>query len=71
MFRHTVRSCQNQRGSSFKKVQTICKLLVVNPATITAGEGSLSSARRLKTWVRSRMGDERFSNLTVLNGHKQ
>ena len=34
-------------------------------------ERSYSSSRRLKTWLRSRMGDERFSSLTVLNGRKQ
>lgn len=28
-------------------------------------EGLFSSARRLKTWHRSRMGDDRFSNLAV------
>lgn len=54
-----------------QEVQTICKLLAVNPATSAAGERSFSSARRLKTWLRSRMGEERFSNLAVLNGHKQ
>ena len=54
-----------------QEVQNICKLLTVNPATSAAGERSFSSARRLKTWLRSRMGDERFSNLAVLNGHKQ
>ena len=54
-----------------QEVQTVCKLLAVNPATSAAGERSFSSARRLKTWLRSRMGDERFSNLAVLNGHKR
>ena len=54
-----------------QEVQTVCKLLAVNPATSAAGERSFSSARRLKTWLRSRMGDERFSNLAMLNGHKR
>ena len=40
--------------------------------TSAAGERSLSSARRLKTSLRSKMRDERFSNLAVLpNGHKR
>ena len=46
--------------------QTICKLLAVNPVTSAAGERSLSSAWRLKTSLRSKMRDERFSNLAVL-----
>ena len=54
-----------------QEVQTVCKLLAVNPATSAAGERSFSSARRLKTWLRSRMSDDRFTNLAVLNGHKQ
>ena len=49
-----------------QKAQTICKLSAVNPATSTADERSFSSARRLKTWLPSRMGD-----LAVLNGHKR
>ena len=50
---------------------TLCKLLLVNPATSAAGERSFSSARRLKTWLRSTMIQTRFSNLTILNTHKQ
>ena len=49
-----------------QEVQTICKLLAVNPVTSAAGRRSLSSARRLKTSLRSKMRDERFSNLAVL-----
>ena len=54
-----------------KEVITLCKLILVNPATSAAGARSFSTARRLKTWHRSRMNQERFSNLTVLNMHKQ
>ena len=54
-----------------QEVQTVCKLLAVNPATSAAGERSFSSARRMKTWLRSRMGEERFSNLAMLNDHKR
>ena len=48
-----------------------CKLLLVNPATSAADERSFSSARRLKTWLRSMLTQTRFSNLTILNTHKQ
>ena len=33
--------------------------------TNAADEGSFSSAPRLKTWHRSRMDDDRFSNLAL------
>ena len=49
-----------------QEAQTICKLPPVNPATSVAGKRSFSSARHLKTWLLSRMGD-----LAVLNGHKR
>ena len=48
-----------------QRAQTICKLPAVNPVTSVADDRSFSSARRLKTWLPSRMGD-----LAVLNGHK-
>ena len=32
---------------------------------------TFSSARRLKTWLRSTITQTRFSNLTILNTHKQ
>ena len=53
------------------EIITICKLLLVNPATSEAGERSFSFARRLKTWLRSTMTQTRFRNLTILNTHKQ
>ena len=54
-----------------KEVITLCKLILVNPAISAAGERSFSTARRLKIWLRSRKNKERFSNLTVLNIHKE
>ena len=35
-----------------KEVITLCKLILVNPATSADGERSFSTARRLKTWLR-------------------
>ena len=57
--------------SMISEIITICNLLLVNPATSAAGERSFSSARRLKTWLRSTMTQTRFGNLTILNTHKQ
>ncbi|KAK2550816.1 Zinc finger MYM-type protein 1 [Acropora cervicornis] len=57
--------------SMISEIITICNLLLVNPATSAAGERSFSSARRLKTWLRSTMTQTRFSNLAILNTHKQ
>ena len=40
------------------KVITVCKLILVDPATSAAGERSFSTARRLKTWLRLTMTQE-------------
>ena len=58
------------QGNMISEVITICKLILVNPAISAAGERSFSIARRLKTWLRSSMTQERFSNLAILNSHK-
>lgn len=57
--------------SLIQEVNVLCKLLLVNPATSASGERSFSSARRLKTWLRSTMLGSRFSDLALLNGHKE
>ena len=48
-----------------QEAQTICKLLAVSPVTSTAGKPLFSSAWYLKMWLRSRMGDVRFSNPAI------
>ena len=47
------------------EVQTICWLLAVNPAINNAGNRSFSSTEPLKTWLRSKVDDERFSGLCL------
>ena len=47
------------------EIITLCKLLLVNPATSAAGERSFSSARRLKRWLRSTMTQTRFRFVDV------
>ena len=66
-----IKGLPNPEREMIKEVITLCKLILVNPATSAAGERSFSTARRLKTWLRPRMNQERFSNLTVLNIHKE
>ena len=39
----------------------MCKFLLVNPATTSAAERSFSTARRIKTWMRSKMIPVRFN----------
>ena len=43
------------------------KIFAVIPATSCSSERSFSSLRRLKTYLRSMMGQERLSNLAILH----
>ena len=52
------------------EVIVICKLLLVNPATSATGERSFSMARRVKTWLRANMKQQRFNNVALLDSHK-
>ena len=52
-------------------ITKIAKLLLVNGATSATPERSFSTARRLKTWLRSTMSQKRFNTLTILNTHKK
>ena len=73
MFSHhcRIKELPNPEPETIKEIITLCKLIFVNPATSAAGERSFSTARSLKAWLHSRMNQERFSNLTVLNTHKE
>ena len=42
-------------------------VLAVIPATLCSAERSFSALRRLKTYLRSTMGQQRVSNITLIN----
>ena len=48
---------------------TICKLLLVNPASTATAERSFSVARRIKTWMRSNMLALRLNSVSILHTH--
>ena len=48
----------------------MCKLLLANPATTSTAERLFPSARRIKTWMRSKMISVRFNALSILHTHK-
>ena len=60
-----------QQTAMISEVRNIVKLLMVSLATTASGERSFSSARRLKTWLRSTMNQERFNSVAVLHAHKR
>jgi len=46
------------------------KILITLPISITTAERSFSSLRLLKTWLRSRMSEERLTGIALLYIHK-
>ena len=65
-----VKVLPKEQFSMISEVMKIIKLLLVNPATTASGERSFSAARRLKTWLRSTMNQERFNSVAILHTHK-
>ena len=71
-----IHKCLKECGTANYKdlipnVIILCDLLIVNPSTSCTPERSFSTARRLKTWLRSTMTDRRFNALGLLNVHKE
>lgn len=54
----------------FPNVYYLLNVLAVLPVTTCEAERSISCLRRLKTYMRSTMGQDRFSGLALMNIHK-
>ena len=65
-----VKSLASNEKNMISEIIIICKLLQVNPATSATGERSFSMARRVKTWLRAKMSQQRFNHVAILNTHK-
>ena len=59
----------NERGLIYEVV-TLLKLLLVLPSTNAVSERTFSAMRRLKTYLRATMKQNRLNHLLVLNVHK-
>ena len=52
------------------EICTVLKLILVMPASNATSERSFSALRRVTTYLRSTMGQERLNNLMLLYIHK-
>ena len=59
-----------ERACYLKYVCAILELILVLPSTNAVSERSFSAIRRVKTYLRSTMGQERLNNLLTLYVHK-
>ena len=53
----------------FPNVESLVRLLLVNPASSATAEMSFSGPRRLKTYLRSTCGQLRLNNLAICHVH--
>ena len=65
-----VKDCSEGERGLLRNIIHAIKLLLVNPSTSCTPERSFSTARRLKTWLRTTMTSKRFNSLAVLHIHK-
>ena len=62
-------SCDEQFFPIVSALLTILLTLPI-PSSTASAERSFSTLRRLKTWLRSRMGEDRLTALALLNIHR-
>jgi len=56
--------------SWMSEVMKVIKLLLIMPATNAVNERSASALRRVKTYLRTTMHQDRFNHLMILHIHK-
>ena len=58
---------ENDQFDIFPEFSKVVHILAVIPATSCSAERSFSTSRRLKTYLRSTMGQKRVSNIALIN----
>ena len=56
--------------AEYCEVEKLVRLLLVSPASSAQAERSFSALRRLKTWLRSTMTQQRLNSLAVCHVHQ-
>jgi hypothetical protein len=57
-------------GDIFPTIKVLLKILCTLPVSVASAERSFSTLRRLKNWMRSKMGEDRLSGLAMLATHR-
>ena len=58
-----------EKRPMIKNIWTIIRIVLTSGATSATPELYFSMQRRIKTWLRSTIGQKRFNSLSVLNAH--
>lgn len=54
----------------FPNIYTLLQIISIMPVSVASAERSFSTLKRLKTWLRSTIGQDRLVGLTLINIHK-
>jgi len=54
----------------FPTIRFYLQILATLPVSVASAERSFSTLRRVKTWLRSRMDEDRLTSLCLLNVHQ-
>lgn len=65
------RSLPTECRQLFPHVEQLLRLLLVLPVSSASSERSFSSLRRLKTWLRATMTQQRLNHIAVLHTHQE
>lgn len=65
------RSLSTECRQLFPHVEQLLRLLLVLPVSSASSERSFSSLRRLKTWLRATMTQQRLNHIAVLHTHQE
>ena len=68
--RDHILSLSSYERDLMSEVVTVLKLIMVLPSTNTVSEKSFSALKRLKTYLRSTMKQDRFNHLLLLHVHR-
>jgi len=54
----------------FSVINILLNILVTLPAITASAERNFSSLRRIKTWMRTRISEDRLNGLALLHAHR-
>lgn len=66
--RHVLKNCDE---AIYPTIHRLLRILVTLPVSIASSERSFSALRRLKTWLRSTMAEDRLVGLALLHAHRE
>ena len=66
----TIKAIPSSKNLMIPTFTKVCELILLNPAVSCKAEKSYSTARCLKTWLRSTMTNQRFNSPAILNTYK-